>query len=168
MAPLSRLLTPCLLATLLLNPCSAGTFWHLSDLHLDYQYVTGGNLSSWCHAPLQTPSSQHPAAAGPDGDYNCDSPYSLVMSALQAMVRLQPRPDFIVWTGDSAPHWSSPHPPDQEYIFNVTKAVFSRLDQLFPGVPVVPALGNHDSSPPDQFPVSTGHHDCDPIMTPRM
>ena len=38
----------------------------------------------------------------------------------------------------------------------MTKYVFTKLDQYFPGVPVVPALGNHDASPPDMFPVPAG------------
>jgi len=129
--------------------CDGGKFWHISDLHLDYQYVEGGDSSQWCHTANQTDE-----AVGPAGNYSCDSPLLLVESSLQAMQRHQPSPDFILWTGDSAPHWRSPLPPDQKYITNVTKFVFTKLDQMFPGVPVVAALGNHDSSPPDQFPIS--------------
>ena len=130
--------------------CDGGKFWHISDLHLDYEYEAGGDVRAWCHHTANTTDQ----SVGPAGNYSCDSPLLLVESSLQAMVRHASNPDFIVWTGDSAPHWRDPQPPDENYITNVTKFVFSRLDQMFPGVPVIPALGNHDMSPPDQFPIS--------------
>eukprot|EP00092_Neocalanus_flemingeri_P012502 GFUD01013475.1.p1 GENE.GFUD01013475.1~~GFUD01013475.1.p1 ORF type:complete len:798 (+),score=240.38 GFUD01013475.1:63-2456(+) len=143
-----------LVSTLLLvtHPCDGGQFWHMSDLHLDYDYTSGGNMSNWCHTAASTASpSINSDKVGPAGNYHCDSPADLVESALLAMVRFAPKPDFIVWTGDSAPHWRDPS-PSEDYILNVTKHVFTRLDKLFPNIPIVPALGNHDASPPDQFP----------------
>ena len=129
--------------------CDGGKFWHISDLHLDYEYEAGGDRAAWCHHT----DKPYDHSVGPAGNYSCDSPLLLVESSLQAMVRHEEAPDFIVWTGDSAPHWRDPQPPDEKYITNVTKFVFSKLDQMFPGVPVIPALGNHDMSPPDQFPI---------------
>ena len=131
----------------------AGNFWHISDLHLDYLYSKGGNVSDWCHKGSSEEEGTSGPGAGPAGEYSCDSPQALVLSALQAMHKFQPKPDFIIWTGDSAPHWRDPSPPEDKYIMNVTKSVFRHLDSLFPDVPVVAALGNHDASPPDQFPV---------------
>lgn len=131
----------------------AGNFWHISDLHLDYFYSKGGNVSNFCHKGNSEEEGTSGPKAGPAGDYNCDSPKTLVLSALQAMHKFQPKPDFIIWTGDSAPHWRDPAPPEEKYIMNVTKSVFRHLDSLFPGIPVVAALGNHDASPPDQFPI---------------
>jgi len=130
-----------------------GKFWHISDLHLDYNYEAGGDTTNMCH---RFDSDKSDMGVGPAGNYSCDSPLLLVESALQAMQRHHPTPDFIVWTGDSAPHWRYPQPPDQNYITNVTNFVFSKLDAMFPGITVVPALGNHDASPPDQFPISGG------------
>ena len=131
----------------------AGNFWHISDLHLDYFYSKGGNVSNFCHKGNSEEEGTAGQGAGPAGEYSCDSPKTLVLSALQAMHKFQPKPDFIIWTGDSAPHWRDPAPPEEKYIMNVTKSVFRHLDKLFPGVPVVAALGNHDASPPDQFPI---------------
>ena len=37
------------------------------------------------------------------GSYKCDSPKILVESAFKAMKNLVPDPEFILWTGDSAP-----------------------------------------------------------------
>lgn len=143
-------LSLCLL--LLALPCDGGQFWHISDLHLDYEYTSGGNMSNWCHTEVDTDTpSINKDIVGPAGNYHCDSPAALVESALLAMQRFNPNPDFIVWTGDSAPHWRDPS-PNEEYIVNVTKKVFTRLDKLFPNISIIPALGNHDASPPDQFP----------------
>lgn len=140
---------------LLALPCDGGQFWHISDLHLDYEYTKGGNITNWCHKAVDKGTiSLNSAIVGPAGNYRCDSPAALVESALLAMKRFKYDPDFIVWTGDSAPHWRNPSPPNEEYILNVTKHVFTRLDKLFPKVPIIPALGNHDASPPDQFPLS--------------
>jgi sphingomyelin phosphodiesterase acid-like 3 len=147
---MSPIVSTCLL--LLALPCDGGQFWHISDLHLDHQYVEGGNMSNWCHPTTTTDTPTiNTNIVGPAGNYHCDSPADLVESALLAMKRFSPNPDFIVWTGDSAPHWRDPT-PDEEYILNVTKHVFTRLDRLFPNVSIIPALGNHDASPPDQFP----------------
>lgn len=130
--------------------CDGGTFWHISDLHLDYFYTGGGNSSNFCHKISDGTDSD----VKDTGDYNCDSPQILVESALKAMQLVEPNPEFIVWTGDSAPHWRDPEPPSLPYISNVTKFVFTKLDQYFPNIPIVPALGNHDASPPDQFPIT--------------
>ena len=131
-----------------------GAFWHISDLHLDFQYVTGGNSSNFCHGlGVDGTSPLNGSEVKKMGNYNCDAPELLVRSALKAMNISHPDPDFIVWTGDSAPHWRDPNPPSEDYVANVTKLVFTQLDKLFPNVPVIPALGNHDASPPDQFPI---------------
>ena len=129
----------------------SGHFWHISDLHIDYSYVVGGNISDHCR------KSQDKAAnvteqelVGPAGNYHCDSPLVLAMSALDAMKKIHGDPDFILWT-----HWNTPASPDMTYIMNVTQTVFTELEHLFPGVPIIPALGNHDVSPPNQFPIST-------------
>merc|ERR1719180_101066 len=114
----------------------AGNFWHISDLHLDYLYSKGGNVSDWCHNKGSS-EEEASAGAGPAGESACASPQTLVLSALEAMHKFQPKPDFIIWTGDSAPHWKDPAPPQEKYIMNVTKSVFRHLDGLFPGVPVV-------------------------------
>jgi len=150
---ISPILSTCLVV-LALPSIDGGQFWHISDLHLDYKYTEGGDMSNFCHQRVENNNSTpsiNSDIVGPAGNYHCDSPAALVESALLAMKRLNPNPDFIVWTGDSAPHWWNPV-PSEDYILNVTKSVFTRLDKLFPSVAIIPALGNHDSSPPDQFP----------------
>jgi len=148
---------PLVIAFVFVLPCNGGHFWHISDLHLDYLYVRGGNLSNLCHQKASESENvtTEDQVVGPYGNYNCDSPEALVESALGAMKKFHPNPEFILWTGDSAPHWREPNPPNEEYIFNVTKKIFTKLEDLFPNISIVPCLGNHDASPPDQFPVSS-------------
>jgi len=75
-----------------------------------------------------------------------------VKSIFKAMEKLEPNPDFVLWTGDSAPHIESPA-PDYPYITNVTSWVFKEIKRRFNGeVPVVAALGNHDSYLFDSYP----------------
>ncbi|XP_023324002.1 uncharacterized protein LOC111698017 isoform X2 [Eurytemora carolleeae] len=66
------------------------------------------------------------------------------------MKRLEPNPDFVVWTGDNGPHVDDPS-PNYPYITNVTSFVFSELKRMFGDIPVIPALGNHDSYPADSY-----------------
>ena len=93
-----------LLLQLLVSQCDGGQFWHISDLHLDYRYVSGGNASDNCH-PMSDNTSSGDSNVRDFGDYRCDSPLLLVESALSAMSNITSSPDFIVWTGDSSPHW---------------------------------------------------------------
>ncbi len=59
--------------------------------------------------------------------------------------------DFVLWTGDSSPHWTNP-PPEWKYIFSVESALVNLFKQYFPNAKVLPVMGNHDSYPPDFFP----------------
>ncbi|KAG7231727.1 hypothetical protein INR49_010458 [Caranx melampygus] len=101
------------------------------------------------------PTSGAPAAdAGPYGDFLCDSPYSLIQSALGHMAALTQQHDFIIWTGDSPPHV----PVDQlstDTVIQVLSNMTQTIRQHFPNLTVYPALGNHDYWPQDQMPTST-------------
>jgi sphingomyelin phosphodiesterase acid-like 3 len=138
------------------SACQAGKFWHISDLHLDYQYSVDGNATNLCHksntSSPESSSSSINNVLGPAGDYRCDSPKVLVKSILQAMKRLEPYPDFIVWTGDNGAHVYNPTPSLSE-IVATQSMVFKELDSLFPNIPVIASLGNHDSDPPDSYPL---------------
>lgn len=127
----------------------AGKFWHVSDLHLDRNYSVNGRPGEkiYCHSTNQTVPPEH--RLSPAGDYECDAPLSLVNGILKAMHMKEPEPDFIVWTGDNAPHVTPE--PSYQYITNVTSMVYSKLMQYFPNTPIVSALGNHDSSPSDDY-----------------
>jgi hypothetical protein len=38
-------------------------------------------------------------------NFRCDSPKKLVLSAIRYLKKVEPNPDFILWTGDNSPHW---------------------------------------------------------------
>lgn len=73
----------------------AGRFWHITDLHLDPTYHRSTDPTKVCFSSKGVPVTQ----AGLFGDFLCDSPYSLIQSALAHMAPLTQPLDFIVWTG---------------------------------------------------------------------
>lgn len=72
-----------------------GNFWHITDLHWDPTYEVTEVPERVCGSSGGLPA----AAAGPFGDYACDSPWHLIDSSVNAMKAILPDPDFIVWTG---------------------------------------------------------------------
>ncbi|XP_054547154.1 acid sphingomyelinase-like phosphodiesterase 3b, partial [Talpa occidentalis] len=125
----------------------SGKFWHISDLHLDPNYNASGAPFRVCPSA----GSQPVPNAGPWGDYLCDSPWVLINSSIQAMKEIEPKPDFILWTGDD-----TPHVPDENLGEAVVLGIVERLTRLirevFPDTKVYAALGNHDFHPKNQFP----------------
>jgi len=77
-----------------------GSFWQLTDIHYDSMYNDTSLRPFLCRSyeGLRN-SSTGGTQAGKYGDYNCDSPWSLVISAINAMRNIEPHPDFILWTG---------------------------------------------------------------------
>lgn len=61
-------------------------------------------------------SSNATQTANKWGNYKCDTTNSTYLVALQAMKCLQPKPDFILYTGDSVPHWL-----DYTSVYNYSK-----------------------------------------------
>ena len=59
-----------------------------NDLHYDPTYLT--NQTS-CNEPVPDP--------GKYGDYRCDAPWSLIESAVNALVEHGGEPEFIMWSG---------------------------------------------------------------------
>ncbi|CAN8026328.1 unnamed protein product, partial [Ixodes persulcatus] len=128
-----------------------GFFWHVSDFHFDKDYTTHGVREAMCHS---TPNQLSSDDIGPYGDFKCDAPRLLVESAVAAMRRIEPDPDFVLWTGaaprrDNLPHvgalpWSD--------VFAATRWLGELLHREFPRCPVVPSLGNHDCSPANNMP----------------
>ncbi|KAL0951686.1 hypothetical protein HGRIS_008364 [Hohenbuehelia grisea] len=126
---------------------------HISDMHLDPRYATGSeaNCSSGtcCRENNIDATAPVPKLPAPRfGAYHCDTPLSLVMSALQAIPPLTgtQRSGFAwtLYTGDLVSH----DPDNQlsrayvEYTETIVYDLFKRF--LGPG-PVYATLGNHDS-----------------------
>ncbi|KAJ6663536.1 hypothetical protein lerEdw1_009615 [Lerista edwardsae] len=126
---------------------ASGSFWHITDLHLDPLYTVTPDPSGVCPSA----GSQPVAQAGPWGDYLCDSPWILINSSIYAMKEILPDPDFILWTGDD-----TPHVPDEklseELVLVIIRQLTTLIQQVFPGTQVYAAMGNHDFHPKNQFP----------------
>ena len=67
------------------------------------------------------------------------------------MKQINPNPDFILSTGDSAPHWSFPDYPDWNYIYHAESYITKKIREYFPNTTVIPVMGNHDAYQPDNF-----------------
>nr|CAD7395751.1 unnamed protein product [Timema cristinae] len=73
-------------------------FWHITDIHYDVHYSTGGNTRKNCWRTENGINVQKPV--GKFGDYNCDSPWALVESAAKAMrTKHGDNIEFVLWTG---------------------------------------------------------------------
>ncbi|XP_012684764.1 acid sphingomyelinase-like phosphodiesterase 3a [Clupea harengus] len=127
-----------------------GKFWHISDLHLDPTYHVTEDRTKVCLSSKGYPASD----PGAFGDFMCDSPYQLILSAFQFMKHSFPQPDFMIWTGDSPPHVPAAELSTQQVIDVIANTTHT-IREFFPTLPVYPAVGNHDYWPQDQLPTST-------------
>ncbi|XP_075525884.1 acid sphingomyelinase-like phosphodiesterase 3b [Dermacentor variabilis] len=120
-----------------------GYFWHVTDFHVDKDYSTRGSRDLSCHRDVNQTTLDD---IGAYGDFLCDAPKLLAQSAVEAMERIHPTTDFVLWTGDNLPHVSGITWAD---MFNETRWIgdllwrWARRHRSF----VVPTLGNHDWVP---------------------
>lgn len=120
-----------------------GYFWHVTDFHVDKDYSTRGSRERSCHVDVNHTAMDD---IGAYGDFLCDAPKLLAQSAVEAMERIHPSVDFVLWTGDNLPHISGVTWPD---MYNETRWIggllwhWARRHGSF----VVPTLGNHDWVP---------------------
>lgn len=134
---------------------------HLSDTHFDPYYHEGSNAD--CNEPLccrltNGPAPNAASAAGRWGDYRkCDTPKRTIDNMLQHISSTHPDIDYILWTGDLPPHdvWNQ----TKEENLMVIKETVNQMITTFPGIPIFPALGNHESAPVNSFPPPFVHND---------
>lgn len=127
---------------------------HLSDTHLDPLYKEGSNAN--CGEPLccreaSSKPLQPSDVAGPWGDYrNCDTPLRTLENMLSHINKTH-KVDYVIWTGDIPPHdiWNNTR-DEAAYLLH---AVSKIIHKHFGHIPIFPALGNHESSPVNSFPM---------------
>ncbi|KAL8220248.1 UNVERIFIED_CONTAM: Acid sphingomyelinase-like phosphodiesterase 3b [Gekko kuhli] len=139
---ISLLLVCCTVAS-----AATGSFWHITDLHLDPQYKAVPDPLGVCPSA----GSQPVAGAGAWGDYLCDAPLILINSSIYAMKSILPNPDFILWTGDDTPHVPN-EKLSEEAVLGIIKQLTDLVKRVFPDTQVYPAMGNHDFHPKNQLP----------------
>ena len=122
----------------------------LTDVHFDLYYKE--NASAYCTKLLCCRDPPTPYAKILSGKYGfpgkCDTNKNLFESFLDYSYNL--KPDFIIWTGDNAPHdvWLG----SQEHVYNSTIILKDMIDMKYKGeIPIYPILGNHEKYPNDEF-----------------
>uniref|UniRef100_A0A667GLZ1 Sphingomyelin phosphodiesterase acid like 3B n=1 Tax=Lynx canadensis TaxID=61383 RepID=A0A667GLZ1_LYNCA len=105
-----------------------GKFWHISDLHLDPDYKVSEDPLQVCPSA----GSQPVPNAGPWGDYLCDSPWVLINSSIYAMKEIEPKPDFILWTGDDTPHVPNER-LGEAAVLGIVDRLTRLIREVFPG-----------------------------------
>src|ERR1700744_375259 len=132
-----------------------GTFLQIADIHYDATYAVGSpnhcmddlvGMSCCQNFSIPLPNSTN---AQRWGDYNCDSPFSLVENTLKWIQLYFPNIDYILWSGDSATH----HITTQTFEDNISAVddVTTLLKKYFPKIKVYPTIGNHDTWPADNM-----------------
>lgn len=84
------------------------------------------------------------------GNYKCDSPWPLALSALQSVTHLNENQpvDLTLYTGDLVTHDANYHLSDA-LVRYTQQAVFDIMKKYLGAGPVLSAIGNHDSAPED-------------------
>ncbi|XP_053394460.1 acid sphingomyelinase-like phosphodiesterase 3b [Mercenaria mercenaria] len=141
-----------LLTSAVQNVKNTGYFWQVTDFHYDANYSTTGDPNNMCHQG----NSSSPSNIGFYGNYLCDAPWQLITSAVQAMYKIEPNPDFIVWTGDSVPHVYNKD-LDLDKVYTLIGNVTEELMVVFPNTTIYPVLGNHDPYPANMMPYDVEH-----------
>jgi hypothetical protein len=144
----TRFLSVLALALLAALPAAAaaqqdtGTFVVLSDLHFDPLYdpelvpqLQAADARQWQRI---FESSKVTRLSG----YGEDTNYPLLRSALASLRCRTPEPDFVLISGDFLRH---DFPQDKAFVRKTLEFLTLRLQATFPGIPVLPALGNNDS-----------------------
>lgn len=120
----------------MLGLCRAGTFWHITDTHMDWLYKVNST-------PHDTLCRDGTGTAGMFGDYSCYPPIWLQEEAIKKMHEIDPNPAFILHGGDTYPHMGGPAEDYANSIYNSTMT----LRKYFPDAPILYTLGNHDCYP---------------------
>ena len=130
----------------------------LSDTHIDLEYAQGGDAV--CGEPLCCRESGSERAgllherhgitpderAGYWGDYrDCDIPLRTLESMLAFIQANHPDLDLVFWTGDVPAHdiWNQTRSGQ----ISLIRTVSNLMSKYLGHIPILPALGNHESAP---------------------
>ncbi|EIN13842.1 Metallo-dependent phosphatase [Punctularia strigosozonata HHB-11173 SS5] len=127
---------------------------HISDIHLDPRYATGAEAnctSGLCCRTNNVATSSPNVTLLPAprfGSYLCDTPYSLLLSALQAIPKLAGTEEigfaYSVFTGDLVSH-DPENQLSRSYVEYTETVLYDLLKRFLGNGPVYAVLGNHDT-----------------------
>ncbi|KAG5958758.1 hypothetical protein E4U58_005262 [Claviceps cyperi] len=126
---------------------------HFSDLHIDPLYKIGS--IGECSNPFlccRNVSDHTKSSAGPFGyPKKCDTSYDLEKSMYRATKKLARDANYTIFTGDVVDRevWNT----SPETNAKTLQEAYDRMKKVFPHF--YPAVGNHESSPANSFPLAT-------------
>ncbi|KAI8090038.1 Metallo-dependent phosphatase-like protein [Halteromyces radiatus] len=134
-----------------------GKFLHITDIHLDPNYLVGSDPKKLCHRKSK---KAHKNTAGKFGALNteCDSPLSLVNASFQFMKNSLQDIDFILYTGDTARHDRDKKlPRTGADVLEDHKAVIHLFIKTFDvnSIKLIPTIGNNDGIQHNDFTFNT-------------
>ncbi|KAF5406229.1 Sphingomyelin phosphodiesterase [Paragonimus heterotremus] len=128
-----------------------GTFWHLTDFHVNLSYKVENDSGLW-------------------GNYSQDAGPLVAFSAIQHVSDIvfdSDKPDFILWGGDAASH-------QNVSLENVTESLNYLSEQFrkaygLKNLTLIPVVGNHDVFPVNEMSPITEDYDrywwCERLAT---
>ena len=112
-----------------------------NDIHKNFEYnPKSGNLTTHCIGP-DNPSITKPYRFG---IYRCSTSPETYDSAFQSMKKTIPNPSLIIFGGDMIANFH--YIPMKDYP-NLWTSFIREITTLYPNVPFLPVLGNHDVFP---------------------
>ena len=142
---------------------------HFSDIHVDPRFFVGGEGRCTSGQCCRSDSFNSTVAMGPPmppgsylpspnitepavywGNYKCDSPWPLAVSAMQSVSKLNGgKPvDMSLYTGDMVTHDSDWH-ISRQLVAYTQQSIFDTMKKYLGSGPVFSAIGNHDTAPSD-------------------
>jgi len=117
-----------------------------ADIHMDFHYAEGSATECNMHMCCRK-NYRGKGKASQWGEYTCNAPMRTVEMFLQKAAKINP--DVLLYTGDSPPHhlW---YEKLGEHM-NSTRVLGKAMYRNLPGVPIYPAIGNHDAFPSNLY-----------------
>lgn len=139
----------CLLALAGLGLAERKYFLQFTDLHMEKNYRPGSSTSKRCvDGEGDTPSIAY---------IGCDMGPDSIRKYLEKVKEKYPNPTFIMYNGDSNPHYVDvgyANPYDRDDVLEYAEEGMKIIHDVWPDIPFIPILGNHDNYPSDQLAVN--------------
>lgn len=140
-----------------------GYFLHITDMHVDEEYVEGATVKSACHDLPSIYNINKKKKNRPDvlaGRYGtpgerCDAPIRLAQETLDWISKeWLDKLDFVIWTGDNSKHdWDKKRKRKRRHVYELNQRVTDMVMETFwpASIPVIPSFGNNDVFPHNQI-----------------
>ncbi|KAI9293799.1 hypothetical protein K502DRAFT_366388 [Neoconidiobolus thromboides FSU 785] len=123
-----------------------GTFLHITDIHIDPDYMNGSDPDELCHRKNSDGAKNIAGIYGALGS-RCDSPDILVEESFEYINNRFHNVDFIIYTGDSSRHNRDKKAPrTKEQVLTDHNLVFDYFNKNFnlSRTILIPTIGNND------------------------